>query len=128
MRDSPNEFPAMNDFESIDPPAFYRELLSSVADFLGKDTSEVFRTMSDLVYSLHGIVKALYRHHDNQQCDEYRRAMEALETLGGNLRGAARLRELATRLKEATDDEHRMGIVDELMVMVKYCHDNLGRR
>ena len=118
----------MNDFASIDPPAFYHELVSSVADFLGKNTTEVFRTMSDLVYSLHGIVKELYRHHENLEGEEYRRALGALETLGENLRGAGRLRDIVGRLKEAANDEQRMGIVDELMVMVKYCHDNLGRR
>ena len=117
----------MNDFESIDPPAFYHELVSSVADFLGMGTTEVFRTMSDLLYSLYGIVRALYKHHENPENEEFRRALRSLETLGGNLQGASRLRELVNRLKEATDDEQRMGIVDELMVMVKYCHDNLGR-
>ena len=117
----------MNEFDSIDPPAFYQELLAAVSDFLGMSKTEVFRTMSDLLYSLHGIVKALSRHHDEPGNDEYIRAMQALETLGVNLRGATRLGALVEQLKDASNGEERMEHIEELMVMVKYCHDNLGR-
>ena len=117
----------MNDFESIDPPAFHRELISSVADFLGQNKTEIFRTMSDLLFTLQELVKVLSAHVDAPQDDEYQNALQAMETLGGNLRAVSHFKELVRRLKEAKDSEHRMGVIEQLMVMVKYSHDHIGR-
>ena len=117
----------MNDFDSIDPIAFYEELISSVAVFLGLNKTEVFRTLSDLLFSLHGVLKMLSRHSEEPQSAEYQSALRSLETLCVNLKTATHLEGLVKQLKSAGNYDQRMGVVEELMVMVKFCHDNLGR-
>ena len=111
-----------------DPASFYRESMDALAHFLGISPADAIRTMSDLLFTLHGLAKTLYHHRDEPLGEEYLKALKALEAVSGNLSRATLFQKLVQSLRDAEKDEaQRTSLIEELSVLIRYCHDNLGR-
>ncbi|MBP5638253.1 MAG: hypothetical protein J6X55_02150 [Victivallales bacterium] len=111
-----------------DPANFYRESMDALAHFLGISPADAIRTMSDLLFTLHGLAKTLYNYRAEPQSAEYVQALTALDAVSGNLAHATLFQKLVKSLREAENDEgRRASLIEEFSVLIRYCHDNLGR-